>query len=94
MSAPRPAPTRDALAALTTAAGLTLSDAALDALVRPSAAVYAAVDSLDLLGTSRRPSPPRRSPCRQRCPIPGSRVNGARFARHTSTTTGARGGGV
>jgi hypothetical protein len=49
MSAPRPAPTRNALAALTTAAGLTLSDAALDALLRPTAAVYAAVDSLDLL---------------------------------------------
>jgi hypothetical protein len=49
MSDPRPAPTREALAALTTAAGLTLGDAALDALLRPTTAVYAAVDSLDRL---------------------------------------------
>jgi hypothetical protein len=37
------------LAALTTAAGLALSADALDALVRPSGAVFAAVDSLDHL---------------------------------------------
>ena len=47
MPEPRPAPARDALAALTRAAGLALSADALDALVRPVAAVYAAVDSLD-----------------------------------------------
>jgi hypothetical protein len=49
MSDTRHAPTREALAALTTAAGLALDDTALDALLRPTAAVYAAVDSLDLL---------------------------------------------
>ncbi|HZR98406.1 MAG TPA: hypothetical protein VFE37_06860 [Chloroflexota bacterium] len=47
MPDPRPTPSRATLAALTTAAGLALPDAALDALVRPVAAVYAAVDSLD-----------------------------------------------
>jgi hypothetical protein len=49
MSEPRPAPTRDTLAALTAAAGLGLTPEALDALVRPTTAIYAAVDSLDSL---------------------------------------------
>lgn len=49
MSEPRPSPTRDALAALTAASGLALAADALDALARPTAAIYAALDGLDSL---------------------------------------------
>jgi hypothetical protein len=49
MSEPRPSPTRDALAALTAAAGLALCADELDALERPTAAIYAAIDGLDAL---------------------------------------------
>ena len=49
MSEPRPSPTREALAALTAATGLVLDGDELDALVRPTAAIYAAVDGLDAL---------------------------------------------
>ena len=49
MSEPRPPLTRVTLGAITTAAGLPLSADALDALLRPTAAIYAAVDGLDAL---------------------------------------------
>jgi Asp-tRNA(Asn)/Glu-tRNA(Gln) amidotransferase C subunit len=45
----RPSLSPDTLAALASAAGLALSAAELEALGRPVAAIYAAVDGLDAL---------------------------------------------
>ncbi len=49
MAEPRPPLTRDGLAALLAAAGYPVSAAELDTLVRPTAAAYAAANSLDAL---------------------------------------------
>ncbi|HEY7064381.1 MAG TPA: hypothetical protein VII06_23085 [Chloroflexota bacterium] len=49
MAEPRPPLTRDGLAALLAAAGYDVSAAEVDALARPTAAAYAAADSLDAL---------------------------------------------
>ena len=47
MLEPRAPLTRDALAALMAASGLPLSADEIDALLRPTATIYAAVDDLD-----------------------------------------------